>query len=72
MPLDGRVSLRILLDQSTLEIFTESGDVVISALVFPDATQNEVVTFARKGVGTFERIRIYPMRSIWKELGDRE
>ena len=65
LPVDGRISLRILVDHSTLEVFTASGEAVISALVFPDAAQDRAVLYARKGVGIFEKAEIYPMKSIW-------
>lgn len=67
LPRDGRISLRILVDNSTLEVFTADGSAVISALIFPDASQDKASLFARKGTGVFEQIKLYPMKSIWKE-----
>ena len=64
-PRDGKVSLRILLDHSTLEVFDINGETAITALVFPDPAQSGIKLFARKGFAVLERLDIYPMRSVW-------
>ena len=64
-PRDGKVSLRILLDHSALEVFDINGETAITALVFPDPAQGGIKLFARKGFAVFERLDIYPMRSVW-------
>lgn len=66
LPEDGKVRLRILVDQSTVEVFTGDGARVIAALVFPEPDQDGVRLFARKGNACFEAVTIYPMRSIWQ------
>jgi fructan beta-fructosidase len=45
-PIDGRISLRIVLDRSSIEVFADEGRVVLTDLVFPaaDATGIAVVS----------------------------
>lgn len=63
---DGKIALRILLDHSALEVFDMNGETAISSLVFPDARQDGVKLFARKGSALFERLDIYAMRPVWE------
>ena len=65
-PRDGKIALRILLDHSALEVFDMNGETAISSLVFPDARQDGVKLFARKGSALFERLDIYAMRPVWE------
>ena len=66
MPADnGLISLRVLLDRSSIEVFARNGRVAISSLVFPSDNQKGLELYA---IGAGARIRdltVYPMKSIW-------
>lgn len=44
---NGTLHLRIIVDQSSVEVFAGDGEVVISALIFPDISSNGVELFVR-------------------------
>lgn len=66
-PEEGKIKLRILMDHSTLEVFSSDGRVAISALVFPDPAQDTIKFYARKGKAVFDLVEIYPVKSLWNE-----
>ncbi|MEO8483790.1 MAG: glycoside hydrolase family 32 protein [Acidobacteriota bacterium] len=60
----GTLNLRILVDNSIVEVFAEDGERVLTDLVYPSAGSNGVKIFAEGGtaLGT---ITVHPMRSTW-------
>lgn len=46
-PVNGTVRLRVLLDQSSVEVFGNDGQVAITSLIFPDAQSGRVSLFSR-------------------------
>jgi levanase len=46
---DGRLKLRILVDRSSVEVFTRDGRVAITDLVFPDLTSDGIAAYAEGG-----------------------
>lgn len=65
-PEEGKIRLRIFVDESTLEVFGNDGRVVFSSLIFPSATSNGVELFADGDGITLNRADFYPMRSVWR------
>jgi fructan beta-fructosidase len=64
---DGKVTLRLLIDVASIEIFANGGESVISDLVFPKLGPWQF-GFSYKGEGAppkVERIAVYPLRSTW-------
>ncbi len=60
----GRVSLRILVDRTSVEVF--SGQRVITDLVFPSSSSRAVRLFAEGGRVGLERLTIRRLRSAWR------
>lgn len=46
---NGKISLQILLDKCTVEVFANGGSTVLSSLIFPDANSTQVSLFANSG-----------------------
>ncbi|MEZ5329614.1 MAG: GH32 C-terminal domain-containing protein [Verrucomicrobiales bacterium] len=64
---DGKVTLRLLIDVASIEIFANDGESVISDLVFPKPGPWQF-GFAYKGDGAppkVERIAVFPLTSTW-------
>ena len=67
LPLNhGTIRLRVLVDNSSLEVFTDRGQVVITDQIFPDATSTGVSLFANDGTATLLSGAGWNMRSIWR------
>jgi sucrose-6-phosphate hydrolase SacC (GH32 family) len=62
---DGTLNLRILVDNSIVEVFAERGERVLSDLVYPAPGSHGIKLFAEGGAATLDRIAIHQMRSIW-------
>jgi fructan beta-fructosidase len=62
---DGRIELRILVDWSSVEVFTAAGDRVITDQVFPSESSRAVRLFAEAGSVRAERVGVRRLRSAW-------
>ena len=63
---DGEVRLRILVDWSSVEVFTADGHRVITDQIFPSSTSEGVELFAEGGKVMVDSLTIRQMRSIWQ------
>ncbi|KAJ5880706.1 uncharacterized protein N7473_011759 [Penicillium subrubescens] len=61
---DGKLSLDIFLDRSTLEIFSSDG-VVTSARVYPRYQESQDITIEASGHIVFDSISLTPLGSSW-------
>jgi levanase len=66
LPLDhGLVRLHILVDTSSVEVFTDQGQVVLTDQIFPSPSSNGVTLFANHGTATLVAGVGWHMKSIW-------
>jgi levanase len=66
LPLDhGLVRLHILVDTSSVEVFTDQGQVVLTDQIFPSPSSNDVTLFANGGTATLVAGVGWHMKSIW-------
>ena len=61
----GKVRLRILVDWSSVEVFADRGQTVITDQIFPNATSDRVELFADGGSTTLDSLKIRHLRSSW-------
>jgi fructan beta-fructosidase len=64
---DGRLPLRIYVDEDTLEVFAEDGAKVLSTIVFPEPTSNGLSLELERGSVKLNGASFYPMRSVWRD-----
>lgn len=64
---NGKIKLRIYVDESTLEVFGADGETVVSSILFPAATSNGLELYVKKGNVTLDQAVFYPMASIWRD-----
>lgn len=64
---DGRLPLRVYVDEDTLEVFAEDGAKVLSAIVFPEPTSNGLSLELERGSVKLDKASFYPMRSVWRD-----
>jgi levanase len=67
---DGELRLRILVDWSSVEVFTDKGDRVITDQIFPRASSDGIELFADGGRATLDSLTIRPLRSSWQTGND--
>lgn len=62
---DGKVKLHIFVDWSSVEVFINDGEQVITTRIFPDPESRDVSLFADGGTATLESLTFWPLESIW-------
>ena len=62
---DDRVRLRVLFDRSTVEVFANDGETVISDRVFPTQPLTRVEVIGA-GTGVPSPVLLYPLASVWR------
>lgn len=68
---NGRIRLHLLVDRSSVEVFGNHGETVITELVFPDSASDRVEVFATGGDCRLVSCEIWPLRSAWTKSAAR-
>ena len=66
-PQNQRVKMRILLDASSVEVFGNDGEAVITACILPDPMNDGLSLFAEGGNAKLVSLKVYPLPNIWRE-----
>jgi levanase len=66
---DGTLNLRILVDNSIVEVFAEGGERVLTDLVYPAKGSDGVKLFAEGGTVGIDALTVNQMRSTWPSGG---
>lgn len=67
VPVDNKISLEILLDRSSIEIFANGGQTVISNCFTPTEGAEDVALYTNGGELGIDKLDIFEMESIWVE-----
>jgi len=62
---DDRIQLRLLLDTRSLEIFVGAGDIALSVLVAPLATDQTLRVAASSAAAEIESVALYGLHGVW-------
>jgi fructan beta-fructosidase len=62
----GGVTLRILVDNDSVEVYADQGQVALTDQIFPDATSAGVSFFAAGGTAKLDTLTGWHLKSIWK------
>jgi len=65
-PVDGRITIRVLIDRPMLEIIGNHGRVVITRPRKNPGKVTNIAAFAEGGTARLQRYEAIPLRSIWK------
>ena len=63
--IDGKCSVRILVDRSSIEVFVNDGEVVISDLVFPTNRQPWIEAFVGDKSAEIMNAKVIEINSVW-------
>jgi len=64
--IDGRIRLHAFIDRSTIEVFVNDGEAVISDRYFPSSQSKSVEAFAGDETAAIENLTIHQLNSIWQ------
>jgi len=65
-PENRRIRLRILVDESTVEIFANGGQHVFSSVIFPDQGSQGISFYVNGGQVNLVSMDVYQLNSVWK------
>ncbi|MEH7332572.1 glycoside hydrolase family 32 protein [Neobacillus drentensis] len=65
-PEGNRIQLRLFLDWSSVEVFANNGESVMTDLIFPSSTSEGLALFTTGGDVTLVSLEMYHLNSIWK------
>ena len=63
---NGRVTLHVFVDWSSVEVFAADGEVVITDQIFPAPESDGVALYARGGTAHLVSLDAWPLDSIWR------
>lgn len=65
-PENGRIRMRIFVDESSIELFGGDGKVVFSELIFPDAARDGMSFYTMGGDVRIVSLQVYPLANTWR------
>jgi fructan beta-fructosidase len=64
-PTDGKISLRILVDRSSVEIFANKGRIYMPMQAIRDLGNRSLKIYAKGGAARIEELTVHEVKSIW-------
>jgi len=65
---DGTIRLHIFVNQSSVELFANEGEVTMTALMFPEPDSTGITLFVEGGTAVLERLTAWELTSIWQGI----
>jgi sucrose-6-phosphate hydrolase SacC (GH32 family) len=65
---DGRITLRILVDRTSIEVFGNDGAASLTSCFLADPLQQSVSAYASGGSARLASLAIHELRSAWQEV----
>jgi len=64
-PVDGKISLRILVDRPSVEIFANNGRIYMPMQAVRDLSNKSLKIYAKGGAANIEELTVHEVKSIW-------
>ena len=61
----GYIKFHVFIDQSSIEVFVNDGQAVLTSLIFPNPTSLGIQLFSVNGTTTLRSLNAWPLASIW-------
>ncbi|WP_025683104.1 GH32 C-terminal domain-containing protein [Paenibacillus maysiensis] len=65
-PVGNRIQMRIFVDESSVEVFGNDGEVVFSDIILPDSARRGMSFFVQGGEVKIVSLRVYALRNSWR------
>ncbi|CAM4384883.1 glycoside hydrolase family 32 protein [Paenibacillus alkaliterrae] len=62
---NGRLKLHIFVDQSSVEVFANDGEIAVTDQIFPDPTSTGMELYVKDGEAKLVSLKLYPLQSIY-------
>lgn len=63
---DGHIRMHVFVDRSSVEVFGNDGEMVLTELIFPDPDSTGVALFAKGGECRVSKLEAWTLKSAWK------
>lgn len=67
----GSIKFHVFVDQSSIEVFVNDGELVMTSLIFPNPDAREIRLFAEAGSSRLKHLRMWPLESIWRSTPEK-
>lgn len=67
MPIDNKIKLEILLDRTSIEIYANDGQAVVSNCFVPAEKADDIILYTNGGELGIIQLDVYRMDSIWED-----
>ncbi|MCY7899331.1 GH32 C-terminal domain-containing protein [Bacillus inaquosorum] len=64
-PVNGNIKMRIFVDRSSVEVFGNDGQQVITDIILPDRSSKGLELYAENGGVKLKSLTIYPLKKVW-------
>ncbi|MES3020195.1 MAG: GH32 C-terminal domain-containing protein [Pseudomonadota bacterium] len=61
----GLVKLRVVVDNASVTVFANDGEVVLTEQIFPGLASNGMALFSEGGTATVQQLKVWLLKSIW-------
>jgi fructan beta-fructosidase len=66
LPHNNKIRLHIFVDQSSVEVFGNQGQVVITDLIFPSEEHKEIELYVKDGEVILHSLELYTLKTTWR------
>jgi fructan beta-fructosidase len=67
VPKDNKINLHIFVDWSSVEVFGNDGELVLTDLIFPNENSQDLELYAKGGNVTVNSLELYTLKSTWSK-----
>ena len=67
---DDALKLHLFIDVSSVELFADDGEVVMTELFFPDAVFDQLKLYAKGGTVTLQSGKVIDLNAVWEEKAE--
>ncbi len=64
---DGTIKLHLFIDRSSLEVFANDGEAVMSGRVYPKPSSTGISLFTENGEVNVQTLKVWKLKDIWSE-----
>ncbi|KOS04605.1 GH32 C-terminal domain-containing protein [Paenibacillus polymyxa] len=65
-PIENRIQMRIFVDESSVEVFGNDGEVVFSEIILPDSARRGMGFYTQGGEVKVVSLHVYALRNSWR------
>ncbi|MGP4060389.1 glycoside hydrolase family 32 protein [Halobacillus sp. H74] len=69
---DNTITIHGYVDESSIELFVNDGERVLTNLIYPESTSDSIELFSNNGETILNNFTFYPMKSVWRKNSENK